>query len=164
MATKQHGCNNVRNLEHNNNSTLTTIYDNENNNQQINKDSRIGKQNIDTFSINQDYPRNANPPNRNNNNNNNNNNNLIIFHQNIGGLDNKIDESLYFWTTEFPHILCFKEHHLHNQEINSACIKYYNLGAKYCRKDRKYCAVSIFVHETSLFLTAELNEFCKDQA
>jgi hypothetical protein len=88
MATKQHGCNNVTNLEYNNNSTLSTIYDNDNNNQQINKDSKIGKQNIDTFSINQDHPRNANPPNRNNN------VDLIIIHQNIRGLCNKIDELL----------------------------------------------------------------------
>jgi hypothetical protein len=79
-ATKQQGCNNVRNLEYNNNSTLTTIYDNDNNNQQINKDSRIGKENIDTFSINQDHPRNVIPPNRNNN------ADLIIFHQNIWGI------------------------------------------------------------------------------
>jgi len=41
MATKQQLCN-VRNLEYNNNSTLTTVYDNDNNNQQIYKDSRIG--------------------------------------------------------------------------------------------------------------------------
>ena len=66
MATKQQGCNNGRNFEYNNNATHTSIYDNDNNNQQINKDSRIVKQNIDTFSINQDLPRNANPPNRNN--------------------------------------------------------------------------------------------------
>jgi len=32
MPTKQQGYNNGRNLEYNNNSTLTTIYDNENNN------------------------------------------------------------------------------------------------------------------------------------
>ena len=156
MATKQQGCNNVRNLEYNNNSTLTTIYDNDNKNQQINRDSRIGKQNIDTFSINQDHPRNANPPNRNNN------ADLIIFHQYIRGLYNKIDELLYFWTIKFPHTLCFTEHHLCDHEITSTCIKYYNPGAKYCRNGCKYGGVSTFVHETLLFST-EWNEFCKDQ-
>jgi len=40
---------------------------------------------------------------------------------------------------------------------------YITLGAKYCRKSRKYGGVSIFVHETLLFSTAEFNEFCKDQ-
>jgi len=68
-----------------------------------------------TFSINQDHPRNANPPKRNNN------ADLIIFHQNIRGLYNKIDEPLYFWTIEFPPILCFTEHHLRDHEINNTC-------------------------------------------
>jgi exonuclease III len=89
---------------------------------------------------------------------------LMIFHQNIRGLHNKIDELLNFWTTEFPHILCFKEHHLSDHEINCTCINYYNLGAKYCRKSRKYGGVSTFVHETLLFSTLELTEFCNDQA
>jgi len=155
MATKQQGCNNGRNFEYNNNATLTSIYNNDNNNQQIKKDSRIVKQNIDTFSTNKDPPRNANPPNRNNN------ADLIVFHQNIRGLYNKIDELLYFWTTDFPHILRFTEHHLRDHEINSMCIKYYNLGAKYCRKSHKYGGVSIFVHETLLFSTVEMIEFCK---
>jgi len=59
MITKQQGFNNVSDFVYNNNSTLSSIYDNVNNNQQINKDSQIGKQNIDTFSINQDHPRNS---------------------------------------------------------------------------------------------------------
>jgi len=70
---------------------------------------------------------------------------------------------LNLWTTEFPHILCLTEHHLRDHEINSTCIKYYNLGAKYCRKSRKYGGVSIFVHEGLLFSTVELNGFCRDQ-
>ena len=109
------------------------------------------------FSINQDHPRNANPPNKNNN------ADLIILHQHIRGLYNKIAGLLYFWTTEFPHTLCFTEHHLCDHEINSTCIKYYKLGAKYCRKGCKYGGVSIFVHETLLFSTVELNEFCRVQ-
>jgi hypothetical protein len=77
IAPKQQGRINIKNLEYNNNSTLTSIYDNNNNNAQINKHSRIVNQNIDTQSINQDHPRNASLPNRNNN------ADLIIFHQNI---------------------------------------------------------------------------------
>ena len=144
IAPKQQGCNNVKNFEYNNNSTLISIYDN-NNNAQINKHSRIVKQNTDTFSINQDHPRNASLPNRNNS------ADLIIFHQNIRGLYNKTDELLNFWTTKYPHILCLTEHHLRDQEINSTCIKFYNLGAKYCRKGHKYDGVSIFVREALLF-------------
>jgi hypothetical protein len=29
----------------------------------------------------------------------------LIFHQNIRGLDNKVDELLNVWTAEFPHII-----------------------------------------------------------
>jgi len=57
----------------------------------------------------------------------------------------------------------FTEHHLHDHEINNTCNIYYKLGAKYCRKGCKYGGVSVFVHETLLFSTVELNEFCKDQ-
>jgi hypothetical protein len=120
MAPKHQGYNNVRNFEYNNNFILTSIYDNNNNNTQINNDSRIGKQNIDTFSLHQYHLRNASPPKRNNN------AGLIIFHQNIRGLYNKIDKLLNFQTTEFPLILCLTEHNLHDHEINSACI--INLG------------------------------------
>ena len=70
---------------------------------------------------------------------------------------------LNHWTIEFPHILCLTEHHLRDYEINSTCIKYYNLGAKYCRKSCKYGGVSIFVYEGLLFLTFELDGFCRDQ-
>ena len=51
-APKHKGCNNVRNTEHNNNFTPTSIYDDNINDKQINNDSRIEKCNIDTFSIN----------------------------------------------------------------------------------------------------------------
>ena len=67
------------------------------------------------------------------------------------------------WSSNFPHILCFTEHHLSNDEINCIYINSYNLGAKYCRTNRKY-GVSIFVHETLSFSTIYLCEFCNDQS
>ena len=137
--------------------TLTSIDGNNTSETQKNNDSRIEKCNIDTFSTNQDHSRNAIPHNKNNN------VDLIIFYQNTRGLQNKVDELLNLWTIEFPHILCLTEHHLRDHEINSTCIKYYNLGAKYCRKSCKYGGVSIFVYEGLLFLTVELDGFCRDQ-
>jgi hypothetical protein len=157
MAPKHQGYINARNIEDNNNFDLTSLHDNNNNNAQINNDSRIGKHNFNTSSLNSIHPQNTNPPNRNKN------TDLVIFHQNIRGLCNKIDELLNTCSTEFPHLLCFRVHHLCDQEINSKCIKYYKLGAKYCRRSCKYGGVSIFVHETLLFSTLELNKFCKDQ-
>jgi len=156
-APKHQGYNNVRNIEHNNNFTVTSIDDNNSSDTQMNKDSRIEKCNIDTFSTNLDHSRNANPHNKNNN------ADLIIFHQNIRGLYNKVDELLNLWTIEFPHILYLTEHHLRDHEINSTHVKCYTLGAKYCRKSRKYGGVSIFVREGLLFSTVELDGFCRDQ-
>ena len=51
-APKHQGYNNIRNIEHNNNFTRTSIYDNNINDKQINNDSRIEKCNIDTSNIN----------------------------------------------------------------------------------------------------------------
>jgi len=56
MVLKHQGCNNDRNLEYINNTTLTSTYDNYNNNTHVNNNSRIVKQDIDTFSMNQDHP------------------------------------------------------------------------------------------------------------
>jgi len=123
----------------------------------MNNDSRNEKFNIDTFCTNQDHSRNANPHNKNNN------ADLIIFHQNIRGLYNKVYELLNLWTIEFPHILCLTEHHLCDHQINSTYVKCYTLRAKYCRKSRKCGGVSIFVREGLLFSTVELDGFCRDQ-
>ena len=68
-----------------------------------------------------------------------------------------------FLSSNFPHLICLTEHHLCNDEINSICINLYNLGAKYCRVNRKYGGVSIFVHETLSFTTIDLSEFCNYQ-
>ena len=88
---------------------------------------------------------------------------LLIFHQNIRGLCNKIDEFYLLWSSNLPHILCFTEHHLCNEEINSIYINPFNLGAKYYRINRKYGGVSIFVHETISFTSIDLSKFCNDQ-
>ena len=37
---------------------------------------------------------------------------ITIFHQNICGLKGKTDELVSSMSADFPHILCFSEHHL----------------------------------------------------
>ena len=37
---------------------------------------------------------------------------LMIFHQNIRGLEDKTDEIVNIIETNPPHVLCFTEHHL----------------------------------------------------
>jgi hypothetical protein len=149
--------NNIKNLVHINNLTRTSLNVYNNRNVPTNKDTKTGKHNIDTLSMNQDHPRKAILHNKNNN------IDLTILHHNIRGLCNKVDELVNSWTTQSPHILCLTEHHLHNHEINSTCIQYYNLGARYCRKNCNGGGVSIFVHVTLLFSNIELDGLCKDQ-
>jgi hypothetical protein len=124
VVLKHQGCNNNRNSVNIDNTTLTSTYNNNknNNNLHVINDSRSVKQDIVTFSKNQDHPKEASSPNRNNN------VALMIFHQNTRVLYNKIDALLNSWSTESPHILCFTEHHLRDHEINSTYINDYNLG------------------------------------
>jgi len=55
-------------------------------------------------------------------------NSITIFHQNICGLTKKTDELKSFMYPNFPHILCFSEHHT-NIKLNptyesNRCINY----------------------------------------
>ena len=42
---------------------------------------------------------------------------FIIYHQNIRGLKNKINELLISLTEEMPHVLCLTEHYLKGYEL-----------------------------------------------
>jgi hypothetical protein len=74
-----------------------------------------------------------------------------------------MEELLTQWETNQPHVLCFTEHHLTKPEITCTVIKSYNLGTYYCRKFKKICGVSIFVHQNLQFTHTDLDEFCTDQ-
>jgi exonuclease III len=78
------------------------------------------------------------------------------------GPHSKVDKLTTHWLNHFPHILCITEHHLTDFEIGNICIKRYNLGAFYCRKSRKHCGVSIFVHDTLTYINIDLNKYCSE--
>jgi hypothetical protein len=59
---------------------------------------------------------------------------LKVFHQNIRGLRNKINELLCSLHPVLPHILCLTEHHMTQLELDHVHIENFKLGAKYCRK------------------------------
>ena len=59
---------------------------------------------------------------------------LRIYHQNIRGIHNKVDELTTHWLNHFPHLLCITKHHLRDFEIGNICINHYNLGVFHCRK------------------------------
>ena len=46
---------------------------------------------------------------------------------------------------DFPHILCFPEHHLKKSELDQINVDGYRLGAAYCRQVIKRGGVCIFV-------------------
>jgi exonuclease III len=88
--------------------------------------------------------------------------NLRIYHQNVRGLHNKVDELTTHWLNHFPHILCTTEHHLRDFDIDNICINNYNLGAFCCRKSRKHGGVSIFVHDTLTYTNIDINKYCNE--
>jgi len=59
--------------------------------------------------------------------------NLIIYHQNILGLSNKIDEVMNSFANVRPHIVCLTEHHLQADEIMTIHMDNYLLGSYFCR-------------------------------
>jgi hypothetical protein len=76
---------------------------------------------------------------------------LQIFHQNIKGLKWKFNEVLSSLYPSFPHILCFTEHHLNQQEIELTQIDSYTLGASFCRTSLKMGSICIFINKNLNF-------------
>jgi hypothetical protein len=68
---------------------------------------------------------------------------FMVYHQNITSIRGKFDELLSLWSNEYPHILCFSEHHLREQEICKLYSSPYILAAKYCRNKSKFAGVCI---------------------
>ena len=62
---------------------------------------------------------------------------LMIFHQNIRSLNNKIDEILNSFESNPPHILRFTEHYLKSYQLDKIFFQNYQLGAEFCRKRYK---------------------------
>jgi hypothetical protein len=72
-------------------------------------------------------------------------NSLIIFHQNICGLQKKVDELINSILPDLPHIICMDG---------------YRLATPYCRKSKEKGRVCIFVHKNLNFLKADLSRYC----
>jgi hypothetical protein len=84
-----------------------------------------------------------------------NNKGLLVYHQNICGLVNKANEIVTSLYPNFPHILCFTEHHLKQMQINHISIENYNLGAIFCRGSFNK---GVFVYK-SLKFSINIQEF-----
>ena len=86
-----------------------------------------------------------------------------IFHQNIIGLKSKVDELSNFLFLDYPHIMCFTEHHLKDYEIDNLPIDHFKLGSKFCRHEFKKGGVCIFIREDLEFFTISLDKYCKEK-
>jgi len=89
------------------------------------------------------------------------NHSLIIYHQNIHGLNGKIDEFVLSIVSEMPHLICLSAHHLKYNEIEVSHIPNYKLCAKYCRTSLKCGGVCIYIHKNMKYSNINLLKYCK---
>jgi hypothetical protein len=115
MVLKHQRCKNIQNLKPTNNSTFQQNLINSRYTHTSNVTSN-GTCNNNSNNSEWDCSNNSRSLNSNNS------TPLLIYHQNIRGLQNKIDELSILWSTNFSHILCFTEHHLRSEEINCTYI------------------------------------------
>ena len=89
---------------------------------------------------------------------------FVIFHQNIRGLNSsKLDELSFPLTANPPHTICFTEHHLDINEIDTIVLPNYRLGGKFCRNSFKNGSICIFTHESMQSTKMNLNGFYKEK-
>ena len=65
--------------------------------------------------------------------------------------------------TNFPHILCFSEHHLRDFVLYQISIDGYKLGAVHSRQVLKGGGVCIFIQNTLECTTIKLDKYCNKQ-
>jgi len=88
----------------------------------------------------------------------------FIFHQNIRGLNSsKLGELSFLLTANSPHTICFTEHHLDINEIDTILLPNYRVGGKFCRNLLKNGGICIFTHESLQSTNMNLNGFCKEK-
>jgi len=90
-------------------------------------------------------------------------NNLKIYHQNIRGLSNKIDELLIALSSHSPHVICLTEHHLRVDEIYNIYLDQYTVGAHFCRKTYKQGGAAIYVTKGIPHTSIDLEQFISEK-
>ena len=69
---------------------------------------------------------------------------FMIFHQNIRGLKVKTEELMISLHNQLPNVICLSVHHMTEHEIDAMHIPMYKLGAKFCRKTKKWRCMYIY--------------------
>lgn len=93
-------------------------------------------------------------------------NKVCIFHQNIQGLRNKLDQlAVNIGDSDIlngAHILCFTEHQM-RELINILKLDGYNLAAHYSRKIMEKGGVIMYVRNNLVYNSLDLNKYCIEQ-
>ena len=82
-------------------------------------------------------------------------NNIILYHQNVQSLTNKIDELSVILHNNYigPHFVCFSEYHLKERELLKITFDSYTLASGYCRENSLVGGVCIFTKKKKLSLS-----------
>jgi exonuclease III len=87
----------------------------------------------------------------------------MIFHQNIRGISNKIEELLHSLSPNTPQVICLTEHHLRIEEIINVNLGQYTLGAKLYRQTYSHGGVCIYVPINIQFSVINFDQYCKEK-
>jgi hypothetical protein len=89
---------------------------------------------------------------------------LSVYHQNIRGVSNKINELLTtVKNVQSLHILCLTEHHMKLPEILQVNLNNYTLGASFCRKNLMHGGLSIFARNSLKFNLTDIMHLYTEQ-
>jgi hypothetical protein len=87
----------------------------------------------------------------------------MIYHQNICGRTNKINEMVTSLCLKFPQIMCFVEQHLKYIQIQQISIENCNLGTSICSISSDKGGVCIFIYKSLKLIPVSIKEWCKDK-
>ena len=92
-------------------------------------------------------------------------NNIILYHQNVQSLNNKIDElsTIMHKNCIGPHFVCLTEHQMKETEITNISLEGYTLAACFCREKFRGGGVCIFTYKNLVFQKMDLNQFCDEK-
>jgi hypothetical protein len=86
-----------------------------------------------------------------------------ICHQNICGLQFKIDELVACLYPDIPDIVCISKHHLNSEQIQLISLEEYNLNAEFCRQSF-HKRVCMYILKRFSFSVMNIIKYCKDKS
>jgi hypothetical protein len=92
-------------------------------------------------------------------------NTIILYHQNIRSITNKIDELSIIMQKNCigPHFVCLTEHHLNETEITKLSLEGFKLASEFCRKKSLEEGLCILINKNLFYHSMDLNHFCQEK-